>query len=313
MASRAPNTYYVVSVNIPTGTQHTLTLGDQHAVVAAVGASLREYRVGSRDVALPFPADAMAPAFSGAVLAPWPNRLRDGEYDRDDVTYEVPVSEHFRNTALHGLVAYVAFEEVATTPQSVTLAHTIVPTPGYPWSVRVQVTYTLTDDGLRVLTEAENVGRGTAPYGVGFHPWLSPGDSAVDDCTLQLGAARHVTVDDRLLPTGDEPVDGVADLRSPRSLRGIAFDDAWVDPVRDEDGLTWARLTGGDGRTVGLWADDACAAWQVCTGDGIPHIQRRGVAIEPMSCIADAFRTGDDLVELAEGGTHTITWGLRLE
>jgi len=62
-----------------------------------------------------------------------------------------------------------------------------------------------------------------------------------------------------------------------------------------------------------MWADAGCAAWQICTGDGIPLIERRGVAIEPMSCIADAFRTGDDLVELAAGDVHEITWGLRLE
>lgn len=313
LAARAG--HYRVNVNIPTGTQHTLTLGDQHAVVAAVGATLREYRVGTRDVVLPFDEDVLAPAFSGAVLAPWPNRLRDGEYDRDGRTYEVPVSEHARRTALHGLVAYVAFEltERADDGTSVTLEHTIVPTPGYPWAVRIRVTYRLSEAGLSVHTAADNVGSGVAPYGVGFHPWLSPGEAAVDDCTLTLGASRHVTVDDRLLPTGDVPVEGIDDLRGGVALRGVAFDDAWVSPDRDDEGLSWARLASGDGATVAMWADAGCAAWQICTGDGIPLIERRGVAIEPMSCIADAFRTGDHLVELAAGDVHEITWGLRLE
>ncbi|WP_326522655.1 aldose 1-epimerase family protein [Cellulomonas edaphi] len=299
----------------PTGLQHTLRLGDQHAVVTAVGASLREYRVGARDVVLPFDEDAIAPAFSGAVLAPWPNRLADGEFDRDGRTYEVPVTEHGRRNALHGLVAYVAFDAVeqADDGTSVTLEHTIVPTPGYPWAVRVRVTYTLTADGLVVHTAAQNLSPGVAPYGVGFHPWLSPGEASVDGCTLTLGASRHVTVDERLLPTGHEPVSGVFDLRGGTALRGIAFDDAWVEPDRDDDGLTWARLASGDGRTVAMWADSGCAAWQVCTGDGIPLIERRGVAVEPMSCIADAFRTGDDLVELGGDDVHEITWGLRLE
>ena|GEM_PF-1399609 len=41
----------------PTGDQHVLRYGEQVAVVTSVAASLREYRVGDRDVVLPFPAD----------------------------------------------------------------------------------------------------------------------------------------------------------------------------------------------------------------------------------------------------------------
>ena len=89
--------------------------------------------------------------------------------------------------------------------------------------------------------------------------------------------------------------------------------DAWLAPVRDEAGLTWARLTTPDGRTTAMWADGTFEAWQVCTGDYVPAIARRGVAVEPMTCIADAFRTGDLLVELAPGQTHEARWGLRLE
>src|SRR5699024_6640323 len=130
----------------------------------------------------------------------------------------------------------------------------------------------------------------TAPYGIDFHPWLSPGDAQVDDCTLQVDAARHVTIDERLLPTGAERVEGGYDLRVSRSLTGLDLDDAWIDVLRDADGLSWIRLGCPDGRTVALWADAATQAWQVCTGDTVELIARRGVAAEPMTCIADAFR-----------------------
>ncbi len=289
-----------------------LELDDQRAVVAAVGASLREYAVGGRDVVLPYAQDAMAPAFSGTVLAPWPNRLRDGEFRFEGVTYEVPLTEHDRQTSLHGLVAHTTFTTVDETPSSVTLEHVVVPTTGYPWPVRLQVTYTLTGAGLRVSTDVTNLGTSTAPFGLGFHPWLSPGDGPVDETTLQVDAARHVTVDTRLLPTGTEALAGRYDLRAATPLRGIALDDAWVQPIRDEDGLTWARFGGADGRTVAMWADASFHAWQVCTGDLVPPIKRRGVAIEPMTCIADAFRTGDDLIRLAPGESRELTWGLQL-
>ncbi len=298
---------------LPTGAQFELVHGEQHATITAVGASLREYRVGGRDVVLPFGAGEIAPAFSGATLAPWPNRLADGMYAFHGSSYLVPLTEHARQTALHGLVAYVAFEPTARSDESVTLAHTLVPTPGYPWPVRVEVTYTLSDEGLRVTTDAVNLGTSPAPYGLGFHPWLSPGDADVDDCTLTVGALRHITVDGRLLPTGDEALEAPYDLREPQPLRGIELDDAWVEPVRDDQGRTWARLASPDGRTVAMWADESFEAWQVCSGDGIERIDRRGVAVEPMTCVADAFRTGDLLVELEPGHTTSSTWGLRLE
>lgn len=297
---------------LPTGTQHTLTRGDAEAVVAAVGASLRTYTVGGVDVVLPFAETESAPAFSGAVLAPWPNRLTDGEYTFDGTAYEVPVTEHARRTALHGLVAYAAFTATEQSDERLVLEHTIVPTPGYPWSVHLAVTYTLDDDGLRVEVTATNLDDTAAPYGVGFHPWLSPGDATVDECTLQVDADAHVTVDDRLLPTGTEPVSGTFDLRAATSLRGVALDDAWVGITRDAERRSWIRLGRPDGRTVAMWADETFAAWQVCTGDGIPRIDRRGVAAEPMTCVADAFRTGTDLVRLEPGARHHGTWGLQL-
>lgn len=296
----------------PTGDQHVLRHGDQVAVVTSVAASLREYRVDGRDVVLPFAEDRIAPAFSGAVLAPWPNRLRDATYRYRDTTYQVPLTEHERLTALHGLVSYQRFAAVEVAADTVTLRHDLVPVPGYPWPLRLDVTYALGDAGLTVTVEATNRGATVAPYGVGFHPWLSPGPGSVDACTLRLDAARRVTVDERLLPTGTQAVAGDFDLRAGRALAGVVLDDAWVEATPDDDGLTWATLTGSDGRTVAVWADATLPAWQVCTGDGIAGIERRGVAVEPMTCVADAFRTGDRLVEIEPGASHAVRWGLTL-
>jgi aldose 1-epimerase len=296
----------------PSGTSHHLRRGEQAATIASVGASVRRYRVGDRDLVLPHEDAQIAPAFSGKLLAPWPNRLRDGEYTFDGTHYEVPISEHSRRTALHGLLAFDAYTTVDQGEDHVTLAHTIVPSTGYPWAVRVQVAYALTDAGLEVHTQATNLSDAVAPYGLGFHPWLSPGAASLDECSLQVDAASRVTVDDRLLPTGVEPVSGRYDLLEPGSLRDRDLDDAWVDLRRDGDGLSWVRLTDPTGTVVGLWADDRFRAWQVCTGDHVPAIARRGVAAEPMTCVADAFRTGDDLIRLEPGATHEARWGLRL-
>ncbi|WP_366518101.1 hypothetical protein [uncultured Georgenia sp.] len=50
----------------------------------------------------------------------------------------------------------------------------------------------------------------------------------------------------------------------------------------------------------------AAAPWlQIYTGE---LVGRRGVAVEPMTCPPDAFNSGVDLVELAPGEQHTLTF-----
>lgn len=296
------------------GTQVHLTRGAQSATLATVGAALRTYTVGGSDVVVPFDADQVAPAFHGMVLAPWPNRLAEGAYSFAGRDLQVPVSEPARNTALHGLSCWVDWTVAESSVDAATLVLDLAASPGYPFSLRVTVTYALTDAGLTITTTALNTGATALPYGVGYHPWISPGAGSLDDCTLELGADALVTVDGRLLPTGKTPVTGDMDYRSARTLAGSDLDDAFVDPTREADGYSWARLTRGDGSTVAIWMDAAAKAWQVCTGNHISpaSAQRSGVAIEPMSCIADAFRTGDDLVVLEPGQSHTLVWGMAL-
>lgn len=300
------------------GRQVELRLDDQEVTVADIGAKVRRYAVGGRDVFVPFDADECAPAGHGALLAPWPNRLRDGRYTVDGEELQVDISEPALSTALHGLVMWERWEVVddhaRRAATAVTLRHRLAPRPGYPFDLLLEVTYRLTAAGLHVQASARNLGTRPAPYGIGFHPWLSPGDGSLDDCTVRLDAATRVLTDDRLLPAGTEPVSGSFDLREPRSARGLDLDDAFLDVLRDEQGLSWIHLTGADGRTAAVWMDESMDTWQACTGDhlGLVEHRRTGLAAEPMSCIADAFNTGDRLVRLAPGERHEVTWGATL-
>jgi len=298
----------------PSGTQFHISHGEHHATITEVGANLREYAVGGRDVLTPFAAHEIAPASSGAVLIPWPNRLADGRYAFADIDYQLPITEPERGTALHGLGSWERWTIVARDAAAVTLELALVPVPGYPFAVRAEITYAVSDAGLCVQLVATNEGTTPAPWGVGFHPWLSPAGADLDSCTLRLDATTRVTTNDRLLPTGTEPAAGNFDFRTPQLLKGIALDDAYVDVLRDGAGLSWIQLAAPDGRAAAVWMDDSMDTWQVCTGDALadPSKRRAGLASEPMSCIADAFRTGDRLIHLAPGAQHVVTWGATL-
>ena len=299
----------------PSGEQIELRSGQQRATIVSVGAAIRSYTDGDRDVLDPFPVDARCDGGHGAVLVPWPNRLGGGRYRFGGADHQLPVTEADRGNAIHGLARWQRWQVLDRDPTSVVMGTAIAPQPGYPFDVEVTVTYRLGDDGLRVVTAAGNRGDAPCPYGVGHHPYLSPGVGPVDDATLHLDAAARILTDPvTLLPTATAPVAGTDfDLRSPTRIGARQLDDAYTALARDVDGQAWVRLTGIDGRTVELWADPRHHVIQLFTGDTLaPDRRRQGLAAEPMTCPANAFQTGDRLITLEPGESLTTTWGVRL-
>jgi len=60
-----------------------------------------------------------------------------------------------------------------------------------------------------------------------------------------------------------------------------------------------------------VWADESWPWAQVFTGD-LPDIRRRGMAIEPMTCPPQAFRTGEGVIRLEPGERWSGEWGIDL-
>src|SRR4029079_2839626 len=83
----------------PSGKQFELRSGDQHAVVTEVGAGLRSYSAGGRELLDGYPVDALASSGRGQLLLPWPNRIRDGVYTLDGREHRLPLKETGRGDA----------------------------------------------------------------------------------------------------------------------------------------------------------------------------------------------------------------------
>jgi aldose 1-epimerase len=301
----------------PSGTQLEIVSGPYRAVVTAGGAALRALSHDGRPLVDGFGEDELAPTCRGQVLVPWPNRLEDGEYVVDGTTHRLPLTEHERRNATHGLVRWETWQVREHTPDSVVLSYRLAARRGYPWTLDLTWTYALSADGLSVTQAAANRSAARAPFAVGSHPYLTLGTAPVDPWVLHSPAQSHTLTDDRLLPTGSEPVAGTAyDFTSARPIGDTMLDDAFGDLARDADGL--ARVTvSGDGRTVELWMDEHYRWIQLFTADEVPGAERRSLAVEPMTAQANAFRTGEDLIWLepdgADGSSWTGSWGIRLQ
>ncbi len=64
-----------------------------------------------------------------------------------------------------------------------------------------------------------------------------------------------------------------------------------------------------------MWVDEAFRYLMVYTGDTLaPEDRRRqGIAIEPMTCPPNAFRSGVDVIGLEPGGSWEGRWGISAE
>ena len=307
-------------MSIPlSGTPIDLANGDYRASIASIGASLRSLTYAGRDLVVPFDADELRPAFRGATLVPWPNRIVDGRYSFDGVEQQAPLTEPERGNALHGLAAWLDYEVRDRDDDFVELAATIQAQQGYPHRLDVTVLFRLGDDGLYSAVTARNTGEDAAPFGTAAHPYLVAGDGRVDDWTLTLPADRVLAVTpDRLAPIGLADVDGLVegtqragafDFRTPRRIDDVFIDHAFTGLARDADGVASVLLTAHDGHGVTMRWDAACPWVQVHTADQPdPERSRLGLAVEPMTCPPDAFNSGIDLIVLQPGESTTAGW-----
>jgi len=295
----------------PSGTQWTITFADQAATVVEVGGGLRTYRAGDREVVDGYAEDEISPAGAGQVLAPWPNRLRDGQYTFGGHTYQLPLSEPTTHSAIHGLVRWQPWRLLDQGTSHVVLGLDLPARPAYPWSLSLTTRYELAGDGLTVTHTATDTAAEPAPFGLGTHPYLRPAAS-VEDTWLTVPARSRLLVDGRSLPIGAAKVAGSEfDYTTAKRIGAGRLDTAFGDVIRDPSGRHAVVLSGPDAPVTSVWADASFGWWQVYTADSValPR-RRRSIAVEPMTCPPDALRSGRDLIVLKPGETWTASWGI---
>ncbi|MCP3425364.1 aldose 1-epimerase family protein [Rothia sp. AR01] len=330
----------------PQGTRHEISAGGYTAVIAEVGASLVSLTGPHGHLVRTTPPGHLRTGCNGAILAPWPNRIRDGRYSFGGQTHQLPLTEPGRGNASHGLALWQRWsvaDGAGDGPETGTegddagpgaeaepgadadaesavaeFSLDLVPQPGYPFSLRLTARYAVSAAGLRWEVTAENTGGDDAPYAVAGHPYLvadgSDGDApgSIPGWRLSVPAAAYLEADpDRLLPVAEHRVDGgVFDFRGGRVLGDTAYDIALGEIERDADGGFSCALTHGEeARGVVLRCGPGIRWVQVYTDDK-PHPEdgRRAVAVEPMTAPADAFRSGRDLTVLEPGERHAAWW-----
>ena len=292
--------------NSPTGRQFEISFGDQRAWIVEVGGGLRRYRVDGREIVDGYAEDELCRSGRGQCLIPWPNRIRDGQYEFAGVHQQLALSEAGKRNAIHGLVRWANWTLATHAADRVVVSYVLHPQPGYPHTLALSTAYHLGARGLTVETTVVNAGPTECPFGAGAHPYLTPGAATVDDALLRAPGRTRLIADARGIPTGSEPVAGTEfDFCDPRKIGRLVLDSAFTDLKRGDDGTARVEF----GRTA-LWFGEEYTHVMLFTGDTLPDIARRALAVEPMTCAPNAFQSGDGLLTLAPGASFVARWGI---
>lgn len=296
----------------PSGEQWTISAGDHEATVVEVGGGLRTYRIGGTDILDGYAEDEQCPAGAGQVLAPWPNRIRDGRYTFGGEEHQLHLTEPARHNAIHGLVNWARWHRLEHAPDRVTVECHMPPQPGYPWALALRTSFQVGPDGLRAEHRATNLDTTPCPFGFSVHPYLMAPGGKLADVRLEVPARNRLLLDGRLLPIGAARVSGTEfDFVEPRRIGNLVMDVAFGDVIRGEGGGSAVTLSTEDGSGTRIWADASFGWWQVFTSDTLAGDRyRRSVAVEPMTCPPDAFRSRRDLITLEPGESWQGVWGI---
>ncbi len=236
------------------------------------------------------------------ILFPFPGRLREGTFDFDGRRFVLPLNDSTHRHAIHGFTPRNRWrvtgsstdDESASVIGEFNLQHDLPDAlPLWPANFTLSVTYSLFLDRLRVVARVENLGPGSLPFGLGYHPYFRLPAGSDPDISRHVLRTNVGTLWEtaELIPTGRRlPIPADIDFRRPRPIQGTVLDHVFrcveqnsiPEPGRDLQTLAELSHPDSPGK-LRILADPSFRDLVLFTP---PH--RQAVALEPYTTSADA-------------------------
>lgn len=248
--------------------------------------------------------------YRGAKLIPFPNRINNGKYKFQEKSYQLELNHEEEKHAIHGFVYNQPFTVNNVVTESnfakIDLEYDYNgDKKGYPFKLKVLVNYILCNEGFRVNTMIINVSGQRIPVGDGWHPYFSMSEK-IDDLKLKIPSSTKIEVDSRMIPTGETTVySGFQDFET---INDTSFDTGFV--VNQSSDATTSLYSPKTDTTINLWQESENGKYRYLQIYTPPD--RKSIAIEPMSCMTDAFNNQNGLVVLEPGDSFSGSYGIYL-
>jgi aldose 1-epimerase len=233
------------------------------------------------------------------VLFPFPNRIRGGSFTWNGRHYQLPPNDPAGQNAIHGWACRAPWRVIDQGADGASTWLTgefqisrdaPAALPLWPADGRLQLTYRLLENRLRLEAAITAVGSEAFPFGLGYHPYFALGAFGGEEATVLVPAERYWVLDENL-PDGEQrTVEGQRDLRQARTLAGLTLDDVLTAlPSAPAGAASGLGLCGtlrhpAQGSSLRL---NASADFREVVVFTPPH--RQAVCLEPYTCVTDAI------------------------
>jgi len=277
----------------------------------AAGAGLRSLKAGHGSDAIQLLTggdadyDASQHPSSGGcfIMAPWPNRIRDGVFEHDGRSYFMP--ENAPPHAIHGTVNSLPFTVDEQTSTTVTMRSTL----GEDWPFDGSITVLAELEGASLVQQITIASDGESfPAGFGWHPWFRR-NLGRGDVSIAAPVIDRWILDDQMTPTGERvPPQNEFDIRERRIPDIGSLDDCFRIEPGETTTLEWSEVS------LQIQSSLNVAHLQVYTPSG-------SICVEPQTAAVNAFQlaargmegTGSEVVspEHPLVGSTRWTWNTR--
>jgi aldose 1-epimerase len=231
--------------------------------------------------------------YMGALLFPFVDRIEKGRYVFEGVEYNLLCNESNLQNALHGFVSTKPFHvlklETSCGQGSVTLCFEYNgAVAGFPFPFIVTVRYVLTAGEFSCHTHVQNTGSKNMPVGIGWHPYFQIGED-ISQYQVKVPANTSFVITDAYINTGAEmPFDDAAKF--------LELKYNYVLSVYALNQINHSAKT--------ILRDKKRMIDIAVNTTGFPFLQLylvagKGLAIEPLTCIGNAFNNGIGLTVLS--------------
>lgn len=277
-------------------------------IIPSIGGMLSQLNWSGDVIKIPFSSQyplATNPYHPSALLSPWVNRVRNGNYSFEGRNYQLPINEENLGNAIHGLLARKPFSYQTEGSKAIVRFEYQAEEKAYPFPFETTLTYEFDANNVfHMQFEAKNTGDGNMPFACGWHPYFKLPEGELAEWNIRFDSLSKFHSDSQMIPLREEPFD---------ASYGVNLGEETLDNV--------FRLKPMDRHQTIFESGQSTLTIEQSSID-FPFLvvfapeNENCLAIEPMTANTDAFNTGDGLRILAPGETFQSTvkiWFLKAD